>query len=150
MSADVPMTAWTLHPFLAADIAETKALWAATEGLGVGPGDAPEDLHRFLERNPGLSLLARAEGRIVASVLCGHDGRRGYIYRLAVAPALRRRGLAAELVRGCIEGLRAAGIPRCQVFVEADNGPARDFWASMRGRLRDDLVVFSIDASPGG
>jgi ribosomal protein S18 acetylase RimI-like enzyme len=137
--------AWSIHPFLAADITEAKALWAATEGLGVGPGDAPEDLERFLERNPGLSLIARSEGRMTASVLCGHDGRRGYIYRLAVSPETRRRGLAAELVRRCIAALRAAGIPRCQVFVEADNDAAREFWIAMRGRLREDLVVLSID-----
>jgi len=141
------MTAWSTRPFLAADFDDVMALWTATEGLGVGPGDTPEAIGRFLDRNPGLSLVAEAGDRIVASILCGHDGRRGFIYRLAVRPSHRRQGLAADLVRRCATRLAAAGIPRCQVFVEADNEPARAFWAAMSGALRNDLVVFSIDLS---
>ncbi len=139
------MTEWNIQPFLADDFHEVMGLWSATEGLGVGPGDSPEAIGRFLDRNPGLSLVARTDGAIIAAILCGHDGRRGFIYRLAVARAHRRRGLAAELVRRCIAGLAAEGIARCQVFVEADNQAAREFWAAMNGALRNDLVVFSID-----
>jgi len=141
------MTAWSIRPFLAADFDEVMALWTATKGLGVGPGDTQEAIGRFLDRNPGLSLVAEAGDRIVASILCSHDGRRGFIYRLAVTHAHRRHGLAADLVRRCVARLATADIPRCQVFVEADNEPARTFWAAMSGTLRNDLVVFSIDVS---
>jgi len=139
------VTAWDIRPMLAEDFRELMTLWSATEGLGVGPGDTPEAIATFLDRNPEMSLVGLSDGAIVASILCGHDGRRGFIYRLAVSPAHRRRGLAAELVRRCVAGLAAAGIPRCQIFVEADNEAARDFWAAMGGALRNDLVVFSIE-----
>jgi ribosomal protein S18 acetylase RimI-like enzyme len=138
---------WSIRPLAREDLDDVKALWTATEGLGVGPGDGTDAILRFLERNPGLSLAAVVEGRIVGSVLCGHDGRRGYLYRLAVASAFRRRGLAAEMVRQCLAKLTGAGIPRCQVFVEHDNENAKVFWVAMAGRLRDDLVVFSIDGA---
>ena len=132
----------TLH---ASDIEAVRMLWAATEGLGVGPGDTTDGVARFLERNPGLSLVAEDSGEIVASILCGHDGRRGFIYRLAVTPEERRKGLAAELVRRSLSGLREAGIERCLLLVQVDNEGARQFWESMGGRLRSDLVGFSID-----
>jgi ribosomal protein S18 acetylase RimI-like enzyme len=138
----------TIRPFEPRDRDAAFRLWAATEGLGTGPGDTPEAIARFLERNPGLSLVAEAGGALVAAVLCGHDGRRGYIYRLAVARAHRRAGLATTLARRCLEGLRASRIERCQVFVEADNGVAAAFWESVRGRRRDDLIVLSIDLDP--
>ena len=100
---------------------------------------------RFVERNPGLSFVAEEGDAIVASILCGHDGRRGFFYRLAVAPEHRRRGLAADLVRRSLEGLKRAGIERCLLLVQEDNEGARRFWESIGGRLRSDLVGFSID-----
>lgn len=86
------------------------------------------------------------DGRTIAGViLCGHDGRRGYLYHLAVAREHRRQGLAAELVRRCVAALGAAGIERCLVRVQEDNPGARGFWSAVGGRLREDLVTFSID-----
>lgn len=134
-----------IRPLRGADFDVVRALWAATEGLGVGPGDSPESMARFLERNPGLSLVAEEGGAVVASVLCGHDGRRGFIYRLAVAPEHRRRGLAAELVRRSLEGLKGAGIERCLLFVQTENEGAKRFWEKLGARLRSDLVGYSID-----
>lgn len=134
-----------IRPLRAADFQEVRRLWASTEGLGVGPGDSPEGIARFVERNPGLSLVIAESGAIVAAILCGHDGRRGFIYRLAVSPAQRRKGLALELVRLSIAGLKAAGIERCLLMVQVDNEGARKFWAKIGGRLRSDLVAFSID-----
>ncbi|HEY6572230.1 MAG TPA: GNAT family N-acetyltransferase, partial [Candidatus Eisenbacteria bacterium] len=128
-----------------ADFEGVRHLWASTEGLGVGPGDTREGVGHFLDRNPGLSLVAVDMGSIVASALCGHDGRRGFIYRLAVAPEYRNQGVAKDLVRRCLAGLKAAGIERCLILVQEDNEGARLFWEKMGGRLRSDLVGFSID-----
>ncbi|MEK7348570.1 MAG: GNAT family N-acetyltransferase [Candidatus Eisenbacteria bacterium] len=134
-----------IRTFQAADFEGVRRLWASTEGLGVGPGDKRESVVHFLDRNPGLSLVAVDMGAIVASVLCGHDGRRGYIYRLAVGPDYRNQGLAKDLVRRCLAGLKAAGIERCLALVQEDNEGARRFWEKMDGKLRTDLVGFSID-----
>lgn len=126
------------------DVEAVLRLWASLEGLGAGPGDSLEGIARYLARNPGLSLVAENETSIVAAVLCGHDGRRGYLYRLGVRAEYRRQGLARELVRRCLSGLRANGIPRCQVFVLADNAVARRFWEEMGGKMRHDLQMLSI------
>lgn len=136
-----------IRPLRPADFEAVRRLWASSEGLGVGPGDSAEAMGRFLKRNPGLSLVAVDAESIVAAVLCGHDGRRGFIYRLAVAPEFRRGGLAAELVRRCLSGLRAAGIERCLALVQEDNAGARKFWDAMGFIFREDLVAFSVDVS---
>ncbi len=101
-----------IRAFELGDLPGARSLWALSEGLGVGPGDTEPPMARFLARNPGLSLVAVERGAVVGAILCGHDGRRGYIYRLAVARAHRRRGLAADLVRRCLAGLEAEGLPR--------------------------------------
>jgi len=134
----------TIRPFAEADIPEVWELWTASEGVGFGPGDTPAGTAQFLRENPGLSLLATKEGGIVAAALCGHDGRRGFIYHLAVAVDHRRQGLGAEIVRRCLRGLGQQGIERCQVVVYASNAGARTFWETVGGNLRSDLVVFSL------
>jgi putative acetyltransferase len=68
-----------------------------------------------------------AEG-LVGAILCGHDGRRGAIHHLAVAPAYRRRGVGSDLLEYCLRRLREAEIPRCNLFLYDDNEVGRRFW----------------------
>lgn len=138
------MTDWNIRPFTESDVEVVLRLWATCDGLGSGPGDSVEAVTRFLRRNPELSLVADADDSVVAAVLCGHDGRRGFIYRLAVADAYRRRGIANALVARCLAGLEAQGIPRCLTFVLADNAAALQFWQSMGGEPRPELRLFSL------
>src|SRR5690349_17182225 len=98
------------------DFDELIAFWSGIEGVGLNESDTPEGIARYLARNPGMSLVARdAGGRVVAAVLCGHDGRRGAINHLAVAPPFRGRGLGRELVDRCIEKLAEADVAKCNV-----------------------------------
>ncbi|MEX0586364.1 MAG: hypothetical protein WD176_06955, partial [Pirellulales bacterium] len=75
---------YAISPMLATDYDEVVALWEATEGVGLNESDSRENIARFLARNPGLSMVARVGGQIGGAVLCGHDGRRGYLHHLAV------------------------------------------------------------------
>jgi ribosomal protein S18 acetylase RimI-like enzyme len=133
-----------LRAFARADYPAAHALWTATEGVGLGPGDSEAEVGAFLARNPGLSFVAIDGGVVVATVLCGHDGRRGHLYHLAVRPTHRRRGLGRALVAASCAALEAEGIRRAQVSVFADNAPARDFWASLGGHVRSDLAVLTL------
>jgi N-acetylglutamate synthase len=134
-----------IRPLERADIPAVRALWASCEALGDGPGDSEEGLTRLLARNPGLSQIALADGATVGAALCGHDGRRGFLYRVAVAPAQRRRGVAEGLVRSCLDGLKAEGIERSLMFVLARNQGAREFWKAMGGKRRGQLEIWSVD-----
>ena len=103
-------------------------LWSRVGGLDVAEGDDRETIWRFLARNPGLSRVATDESKIVGAVLCGHDGRRGYIYHLAIDPAYERRGLGRRLIDECLKGLRHAGLERANILVAQGNSRGREFW----------------------
>src|SRR5262245_8843319 len=96
-----------LRPMSIADFHAAASLWAVAEGIGLNEPDTLEAIGAYLERNPGLSLVAEVDGAIVAAVLCGHDGRRGYLHHLAVATGCRGQGLGRRLVACCLESLRA-------------------------------------------
>jgi N-acetylglutamate synthase len=125
------------------DVAEALALWSQTEGIGLRGADSPEALPKYLARNPGLSFVAREDGAIVGAVLCGHDGRRGYLHHLAVAASHRRRGIGAALVERCMAGLRGEGISRCHLFVYHHNAEGQAFWRRTGWHARDDLLLMS-------
>jgi ribosomal protein S18 acetylase RimI-like enzyme len=103
-------------------------LWQRLEGLDVAEGDDRETIRGFLGRNPGLSRVATSESKVIGAVLCGHDGRRGYIYHLAVDPAYQGRGLAWRLIDECIAGLKRAGLQRANILVANDNLRGLEFW----------------------
>jgi N-acetylglutamate synthase len=103
-------------------------LWKRIEGLEIAEGDDKESVARFLTRNPGLSRVATDGSSIVGISLCGHDGRRGHIYHLAVDPRYQGIGLGKRLVQECFSGLRDAGIQRAIILVANDNARGREFW----------------------
>jgi ribosomal protein S18 acetylase RimI-like enzyme len=103
-------------------------LWQRVEGLEIAEGDDREGIAQFLLRNPGLSRVATHGSAIVGVALCGHDGRRGHIYHLAVDPAYQGRGLGKRLLDECLEGLRRAGLKRVIIMVADDNPSGREFW----------------------
>src|SRR6266704_1169570 len=82
----------------------------------------------FVGQNPGLSRVATDGSRMVGVALCGHDGRRGYIYHLAVDPKYQGRRLGKRLVTECLEGLRRTGLERATIMVADDNPRGREFW----------------------
>jgi N-acetylglutamate synthase len=119
-----------VREFLVRDLDGALNLWSRTEGLGLNESDTHDALLRFLDRNPGLSAVATSnEGVVIGAALCGHDGRRGTIHHLAVAPSFRRRGVAKRLLEHCLSGLEGARIPRCNVFLYNDNVEGLKFWS---------------------
>ena len=103
-------------------------LWQRVEGLEVAEGDDKEGMTQFIARNPGLSRVAIDGTTVVGVAMCGHDGRRGYIYHLAVDPAYRRYGFGKRLVRECLDGLHQAGVVRAIILVSDNNLAGAEFW----------------------
>jgi len=120
------------------------ALWRRTEGVGLNESDTRRAINAFLRRNPKLSFVAECEGRIIGAVLCGQDGRRGYLHHLAVSKPHRGRGLGRRLVNACLAKLRKAGISKCNIFIFADNAAGMKFWAHNGWKLRMELRLMQI------
>jgi ribosomal protein S18 acetylase RimI-like enzyme len=131
------------------DYDQVRALWEASEGIQVSDIDSSASIARFLERNAGLSFVAHENDQLVGAVLCGHDGRRGYIDHLAVHSAFRRRGIARSLVSRCLFHLMRNGIRRWNLFVLEDNHDARSFWTHLGWAERVELVTMSRHESGG-
>ncbi len=119
-------------------------LWKESEGIGLSGADSKESLRFYLERNPKLSLVAMDEnGMLVGAILCGHDGRRGYIHHLAVRSDCRRQGIGRKLVEEVLSRLRAQGIQKCHLFIFNDNVSAIAFWKSLGWIPRTDISIIS-------
>jgi len=130
-----------IRAMTSADYDAVLALWSVTEGIGLSEADDRGAIATYLARNPGLSLVALRGEAVVGAVLCGHDGRRGYLHHLAVVPAERGRGLGRTLAERCLIGLGALGIGKANIVVYASNADGQAFWRATGWTGRDDLLV---------
>jgi len=122
------MTEFAIRAMTIADHSAVLALWSEIEGIVLTDTDEREPMQRFLDRNPGLSLVAEMDKALVGAILCSHDGRRGYLHHLAVAPDSRRQGLGSALVQRCLSLLQREGIVKCNIFILEDNESGIAFW----------------------
>ncbi len=120
-------------------------LWRRVEGLEIAEGDDREGLAQFLRRNRGLSRVAIDGAAIVGVALCGHDGRRGHVYHLAVDPAYQRCGLGKRLLDECLNGLRSAGVKRVIIMVADDNQRGAEFWKRQGWEEISGAILMGID-----
>lgn len=131
--------------FSADDYDAALQLWQRVEGVEVAEGDDREGVYQFLARNPGLSRVATDGPTVVGVVMCGHDGRRGHIYHLAVDPAYRRYGVGKRLVQECLDGLRRVGVIRAIILVAEDNLIGGEFWKRAGWEDISGAVAMGID-----
>lgn len=131
--------------FAIEDYAAAVELWKRVEGVEIAEGDDREGVLRFLARNPGLSRVAIDGPTIIGIAFCGHDGRRGYIYHLAVDPNYRGQGVGKRLIGECLEGLRGLGLQRANILVATDNPHGREFWTKCGWEELDSAIGMGID-----
>lgn len=124
-----------------ADYDDVLRLWQNTEGVGLNESDTRHAIASYLRRNRRMSFVARAGRELVGAVLCGHDGRRGYLHHLAVAPAHRRKGLGTKLVARCLAQLKRLGILKCNIFLFTDNTRGERFWVMNGWKKRTDICL---------
>jgi ribosomal protein S18 acetylase RimI-like enzyme len=123
---------------------QVYSLWESCDGIGLSSADSQPNIQIYLERNPGLSLIAYDGQTVVGTILCGHDGRRGYIHHLAVLSAYRRQGIGCLLVDNSLAALQSCGIQKCHLFIYHDNASGIEFWESIGWTYRRDIGVVSI------
>jgi len=123
------------------DIERVLELWRDA-GATPKSTDTPPDLARLLAQAQAVLLVAEADGRVVGTVVGGWDGWRGNIYRLAVLPEYRRRGIAGALMREVDAVLAGLGARRITALVEHDHAWAVGFWNALeRAGYRHDPTM---------
>jgi putative acetyltransferase len=135
--------------FTAMDYEAALALWRSSEGIGLSEADLRESIQRYLQRNPGMSFVARSDDKLVGAVLAGHDGRRGYLHHLAVVASARRQGIGSRLVEASLAALKEAGIRKCHLFLFNKNETGLSFWKSQGWEQRTDLSIASKEIAVG-
>jgi len=127
-----------IRPYVESDETAVIALWRDC-GLTRAWNDPAKDIARKLTVQRDLFLLGEVDGRIVASVMAGYDGHRGWVNYLAVAPSHRRRGCAARLMKHVEDRLVAAGCPKVNLQVRASNTAVLEFYRRA-GYVQDEVL----------
>ena len=139
----------TIREFQPADYPAALTLWQSSEGVGLNESDTQPAISSFLTRNPGLSAVAITDsGTLIGAVLCGHDGRRGYLHHLAVAKSHRRQGIGHALLHHCFTALANNNIPKCNIFLYSDNLPGQAFWLHNGWQIRETLRLVQKSVPP--
>ena len=133
----------TIRPMTIEDYDEVYAMWLITSRRALSSADERGQIERYLKRNEGLSQVAVVDGKIVGTVLAGHDGRRGFIHHMAVLPEYRRRHIGHALAEKAIEKIKSEGIEKTHIFCYRDNETGQKFWRAFGFVKRDDIFDFS-------
>ena len=122
------------------DITEVIALWTDC-GLVRSWNDPGRDIAFARGRTNSEILVGIAEGKLVASVMVGHDGHRGWLYYVSVAPAVQGQGVGRATVRAAEAWFRERGIWAINLSIRTENAKVRTFYAALGYELRDVIVL---------
>ena len=121
------------------------ALWKKIKGFGIRSiDDSKEGVARFLKRNPRTSVVAEKDGRIVGSILCGHDGRRGCLYHVCVDEDYRRHGIGKRMVVFAMKALKEEKINKVSLIAFTENDIGNAFWNTIGWTERLDLNYYDF------
>jgi ribosomal protein S18 acetylase RimI-like enzyme len=141
---------FVLARFALDDLDHARALWERT-AMWLRPSDGPEQMTLLLERCPDLQLVARdPQGLLIGTAMGGWDGRRGYIYHLAVEPAWQRHGVGAALMDELEARLRAKGALKAKLQILVGNDVSRAFFRARGYLVEDDCEPWGKELVPGG
>lgn len=141
MSIPADAQALTIISIEDGDIPEVIGLWQRC-GSTRPWNDPAADIAMARRDANSTVLVGRHHGSLLASVLVGHDGHRGWVYYVTVDPDHRFNGLGRAIMSAAEEWLRERGIEKLQLMVRADNEKVRAFYQSL-GFVEQERVVFA-------
>jgi ribosomal protein S18 acetylase RimI-like enzyme len=136
-----PAPALTIAPIDDGDVADVIALWQRC-GLTRPWNDPASDIARARKGENAAMLAGRDDSGIVASVLVGHDGHRGWVYYVAVDPDCRHKGYGRVIMDAAEHWLRLRGIEKLQLMVRPDNSQVQAFYQSL-GYLEQERIIYA-------
>lgn len=121
------------------------ALWMTIKGFAMRSiDDSKEGVERFLRRNPTTSVVAVEDGKVVGSILCGHDGRRGCMYHVCVHQDFRMRGIGKAMVVYAMNALKEEQISKVSLIAFTVNDIGNAFWNQIGWTRRLDLNYYDF------
>jgi ribosomal protein S18 acetylase RimI-like enzyme len=119
-----------IRPFQTADESAVVELWQQC-GLAVPQNDPHQDIAIKTAFQPDLFFVGAIDGQVVATVMAGYEGHRGWINYLAVAPPYQRQGIGSQMMQRAEEALRALGCPKINLQVRESNHAVIAFYESL-------------------
>lgn len=124
------------------DIQPVLELWRAADAAPSVTDDA-SSIDRLVHRDRAAFFIAEEDGTLVGTIIAGYDGWRGHLYRMAVHPDFRRRGIGRALVDEAVEHLTAIGCKRISALVLEDEAHAVGFWSGVGFDLQPEIVRYT-------
>lgn len=122
------------------DYNEVYSLWLHTPGMGLNNlDDSKKGIKKYLKRNPKTCFIAKEKRKVIGVILCGHDGRRGYIHHTSVELSHRNTGIGTDLVNHAIKALKSEQIHKVAFVVFKNNEIGNNFWERNGFQKRQDL-----------
>ncbi|MCR5488215.1 MAG: GNAT family N-acetyltransferase [Lachnospiraceae bacterium] len=135
----------TIREMRLEDYDRVRELWLTIRGFAIRSlDDSREGVEKFLNRNPGISVVAEEDGQIVGAILCGHDGRRATLYHVCVREEYRKRGIGKAMVVRCMEKLNQEGINKVALIAFTRNDVGNAFWKGIGWTERQDLNYYDF------
>lgn len=126
-----PMTNTRLRSATDDDVPELIQFWSVAGENTARPVDRTDLVRRLITYDPEALVIAEIDGVIVGTVICGWDGWRGSLYRLAVSPMRRGEGIGTALVKAAEERLARLGSERYQAMLLDENELGHKAWTAM-------------------
>lgn len=139
------MDTYEIRTMTMGDYEEVYKLWNSIHGFRVRSlDDSKEGVERFLRRNPTTSVVAVKDGGIVGAILCGHDGRRGYLYHVCVRENERKHGIGKSMAVACMKALQEEQINKVSLIAFKSNELGNRFWKESGWEFREDLNYYDF------
>ena len=127
------------------DYDQVHDLWMRIKGFAIRSiDDSRYGVEKFLKRNPTTSVVAELDGKIIGSILCGHDGRRGSLNHVCVDPDFRRLGIGEAMVTFAMVALKKEEISKVSLIAFTRNDIGNSFWNKMGWTKREDLNYYDF------
>jgi ribosomal protein S18 acetylase RimI-like enzyme len=118
-------------------------LWKKA-GISVGSSDTEDELEKMFQRNPELFLIGKEDEKLIAVVMGGFDGRRGYVHHLAVDPKYQKMGYGRQMMNILINRFINLGVHKIHLFIQKHNKKVFKFYKNLNWEIRDDIIMMSF------
>ena len=131
------------------DYNEAYELWSNTPGMGLrGLDDTYEGIKFFLDYNPRLSIVCEINGKVEGTILCGFDGKRAYLYHVALSENYTGKSIGRKMVLFLEERLKKINVNGIALVAFSENEIGNKFWDKLGYAPRKDLYYRDKNLNP--